>query len=326
MSITINKFGFYSSETSVVSLDEKLTENARIEKWTKMLSNWTKYKNRRASKLKRRVRKGIPSSLRGQIWYRISDAGSIRNNFPESYYRTLLDSKQTLPDSDAIECDISRTFATHVMFQRGVGQSSLQRVLRAYALFDPEVGYTQGMSYVAAMFLLYLTEEDSFWMLVTVMTQYRQRLCFLPGIPKVYSSFYVANALLSKNLPKLWKHLNTIELSTSMFATQWFMTVFCVNFKIDTVVRIWDAFLFEGQKIVYRVYLGVFKLSYKQLLGASFEKTMEVLRTIGQNLDTNSLLLTSFSVSLKTKTINRLQQEYYNNPKQKFVNWVVIKH
>lgn len=46
------------------------------------------------------------------------------------------------------------------------GQAALRRVLRAYSYHDPEVGYCQGMNFIAGMFLTQMTEEEAFWLLV----------------------------------------------------------------------------------------------------------------------------------------------------------------
>ena len=46
------------------------------------------------------------------------------------------------------------------------GQAALRRVLRAYSVYDPDVGYCQGMNFIAGMFLTFMSEEESFWLLV----------------------------------------------------------------------------------------------------------------------------------------------------------------
>ena len=46
------------------------------------------------------------------------------------------------------------------------GQASLRRVLRAYSCYDREVGYCQGMNFIAGMFLTFMSEEEAFWLLV----------------------------------------------------------------------------------------------------------------------------------------------------------------
>jgi hypothetical protein len=50
------------------------------------------------------------------------------------------------------------------------GQPSLRRVLKAYSLYDQEIGYCQGMNFIAGMFLTLMSEEESFWLLVGTFT------------------------------------------------------------------------------------------------------------------------------------------------------------
>lgn len=52
------------------------------------------------------------------------------------------------------------------ILQDAGGQSRLRRVLKAYSTYDREIGYCQGMNFIAAMFLTLVSEEKAFWMLV----------------------------------------------------------------------------------------------------------------------------------------------------------------
>ena len=70
-------------------------------------------------------------------------------------------------------CDIALAFASISPLFRALydvaserakdGDECLRRVLGAYALHNPALGYTQGMSSYAAVLLLYMSEEDAFW-------------------------------------------------------------------------------------------------------------------------------------------------------------------
>jgi hypothetical protein len=57
------------------------------------------------------------------------------------------------------------------------GQPSLRRVLKAYSLYDREIGYCQGMNFIAGMFLTLMSEEESFWLLVGTLTILSVVLC-----------------------------------------------------------------------------------------------------------------------------------------------------
>ena len=52
----------------------------------------------------------------------------------------------------------------------GQGQTSLRRLLRWYAALDPEVGYCQGMGFIAGLFLTYMVEEHAFYTFYSVLT------------------------------------------------------------------------------------------------------------------------------------------------------------
>jgi len=101
--------------------------------------------------LTRKIQGGIPDALRGMVWILICKG---KNPDLEKTYANLI-SKST-PFDKMITRDLARTFPKHEHFQRrdGLGQESLYNVLKAYSLYDPEVGYCQGISFIVAPLLL----------------------------------------------------------------------------------------------------------------------------------------------------------------------------
>lgn len=61
----------------------------------------------------------------------------------------------------------------HPSFRDKANQQALYRLLRAYAAYDPEIGYCQGMNFVAGAVLLYLApgESDAFAAMVVLMQE-----------------------------------------------------------------------------------------------------------------------------------------------------------
>ena len=92
------------------------------------------------------------------------------------------------------------------------------------------------------------------------MYKYEMISYFEKGMPGLFRSFYCLQKLIEKYLPKLHKHFLDIMLIPQMYASQWFMTLFVVDFPIEVCVRIWDIFFIEGRKIIYRIALGIFKI------------------------------------------------------------------
>lgn len=89
----------------------------------------------------------------------------------------------------------------------GSGQRALFNVLRAFANYDEEVGYCQGMTNIVATILMYCEEEKAFITLVHMFLRDKLHNLYIPGFPSLMESFYIQEALLKRFLPKLYKHL-----------------------------------------------------------------------------------------------------------------------
>jgi hypothetical protein len=136
--------------------------------------------NVKQTRLKDSLLQGIPSELRGEIWVFLTKANQLLSNFSENVYKKLL--SNTNPEvSQQIQKDLHRTYPEHRVFQEreGIGQQALNNVLNAYANYDPEVGYCQGMGFIVACLILQIRNEVlSFWAFVQIMHLHNWRLLF----------------------------------------------------------------------------------------------------------------------------------------------------
>ncbi|KAJ3261954.1 hypothetical protein HK103_003797, partial [Boothiomyces macroporosus] len=144
----------------------------------------------------------------------------------------------------------------HVMFSdaNGEGQKNLRDILRAYALYNPTLGYCQGMGMIVGLLLMRMNPEDSFWMLVVILENY---------VPDYHSeSLYQLRVdaaafelCLKKFQRPLAKHMH--ELKPLNYMTQWFLTLYTMTLPWNTVLRLWDMFLHDGAKALFRAGLGI---------------------------------------------------------------------
>jgi len=103
----------------------------------------------------------------------------------------------------------------------------LYRVLAAYAVYNPEIGYCQGMNVLASVLLLArFSEEETFWALTRLMKEYSIEQMFLPGLPGVRRSIEKFNELFEFLLPKLAKHFAKEGIESTMYLSKWFMTLY----------------------------------------------------------------------------------------------------
>ena len=82
-------------------------------------------------------------------------------NHASAVYAKLLEMPN--PDSEGyISRDIDRTFPGLKMWTEDwkSGNNKLYNVLKAYSNYDQEVGYCQGLNYVVALMLFYISDEE----------------------------------------------------------------------------------------------------------------------------------------------------------------------
>ena len=285
-----------------------------------MLENFSLYKTSKYSKLKERTRKGIPDGMRGLAWINIAGISEFKRG-QENLYKNLLsninsDNFIEKKDEDVILRDLHRTFPKSIIFSTklGEGQRILFRILMCMGAGNRKTGYVQGMGFLAALFLSYMDEENSFWMLNCIFKKYGLEEVYMKYFPGLRKRFYIMVKLLRKFMPNIYDKLVEFKINPTMYASQWFFTCFsnCLSFNI--VVRIFDCFLLEGEKIIYRVALALFKLKEKSLLKAkSFETIMEKMKTLTKEIKSPDILLeTAFRFSLSREHIKKLEMEYLN--------------
>lgn len=148
---------------------------------------------------------------------------------------------------------------------QGDGQARLRRVLQAYSRHDPELGYCQGMGFITAMLLTYFPDDEAFYMIDIIMNKRGApiRRLYLPMMPRAQEMMFVADCCFKAFLPRLHRHFAREGIHRSMFMTQWVVCIFTNSFPFEMVTRVWDAFLAEGWKVVYRVILGILKFFEK---------------------------------------------------------------
>lgn len=185
---------------------------------------------------------------------------------------------------EIIRRDVPRTFPHLEQFAEagGQGQRQLRDVLLAYATLDKEVGYCQGMNFFTALLLCYMPEEDAFWVLVRLMqgSLHCMRSLYDQGLIALHRCLFQLRGLIRAKLPKLHHHFAAEDLDCAWFASEWFVTIYARSFPLELVVRVWDVFLLEGWKVVFRVALALLHIIQPQLMGQSMEAMMETIREL----------------------------------------------
>ncbi|XP_053311382.1 TBC1 domain family member 4 isoform X2 [Spea bombifrons] len=231
------------------------------------------------------LKEGVPKSKRGEIWQFLSVQYRLRHRLPskqqpsEVSYSELL--KQLTAQQHAILVDLGRTFPTHPYFstQLGAGQLSLYNLLKAYSLLDQEVGYCQGISFVAGVLLLHMSEQQAFEMLKFLMYDLGFRKQYRPDMISLQIQMYQLSRLLHDYHRDLYNHLEENEISPSLYAAPWFLTLFASQFPLGFVARVFDIIFVQGTEAIFKVALGLLSNNEERIMACdSFESIVDFLK------------------------------------------------
>ncbi|KAM9238238.1 TBC1 domain family member 1 isoform 3-T3 [Dugong dugon] len=240
--------------------------------WEKMLSTPGRSKIKfDMEKMHSAVGQGVPRHHRGEIWKFLAEQYHLRHQFPSKQqpkdmpYKELL--KQLTSHQHAILIDLGRTFPTHPYFsaQLGAGQLSLYNILKAYSLLDQEVGYCQGLSFIAGILLLHMSEEEAFKMLKFLMFDMGLRKQYRPDMIILQIQMYQLSRLLHDYHRDLYDHLEEHEIGPSLYAAPWFLTMFASQFPPGFVARVFDMIFLQGSEVIFKVALSLLG-SHKPLI------------------------------------------------------------
>ncbi|XP_039241079.1 TBC1 domain family member 4 isoform X3 [Pipra filicauda] len=232
------------------------------------------------------LKEGVPKSRRGEIWQFLAVQHRVRHRLPNKQqppdisYKELL--KQLTAQQHAILVDLGRTFPTHPYFSAhlGAGQLSLFNLLKAYSLLDKEVGYCQGISFVAGVLLLHMSEEQAFEMLKFLMYDLGFRKQYRPDMMSLQIQMYQLSRLLHDYHRDLYNHLEENEISPSLYAAPWFLTLFASQFPLGFVARVFDIIFLQGTEVIFKVALSLLSSQETAIMGCeNFENIVDFLKT-----------------------------------------------
>ncbi|KAM9462288.1 TBC1 domain family member 12 isoform 2-T2 [Clarias gariepinus] len=284
--------------------------NAMVVWNTEVLPNWDSMRGTR--RVKDLWWQGLPPNVRGKVWslaignelnitselYEIflSRAKERWRSFKEmgSDIEAEADSGASLADResslDLIKLDISRTFPSLFIFQKGGPYHDLlHSVLGAYTCYRPDVGYVQGMSFIAAVLILNLEEADAFIAFANLLNKPCQMAFFRVDHELMLKYFAAFEVFFEENLPRLFIHFQNSNLTPDLYLIDWIFTLYSKSLPLDVACRVWDVFCRDGEEFLFRTALGILRLYEDVLVHLDFIHMAQFLTRLPEHVSAERL-------------------------------------
>lgn len=211
---------------------------------------------------------GIPDEVRGVIWTKVFDIEAAKNEHSYKLYSKLCEFPNEKACSD-IKKDVDRTMSQLELWDQDLqcGNNKLFNVLKAYANYDNEVGYVQGMNFIVAMLLFYISDEESvFWCLYQLMVKFRYRQIYKQDFPKLIQlSTYLEKRLRAEH-PDLLEHLERNSMVIRGTFTGHIMTFGLNCCPMEVCVRLFEIFILDGEIKFIKVLMRMLELKKEKIL------------------------------------------------------------
>ncbi|XP_015141250.2 TBC1 domain family member 14 isoform X2 [Gallus gallus] len=266
---------------------------------------------------------GIPPSVRGKVWSLA--IGNELNITHELYDICLARAKEkwrsrstvgaevecedagfSTADREAslelIKLDISRTFPNLCIFQQGGPyHDTLHSILGAYTCYRPDVGYVQGMSFIAAVLILNLDTADAFIAFSNLLNKPCQMAFFRVDHGLMLTYFAAFEVFFEENLPKLFAHFKKNNLTPDIYLIDWIFTLYSKSLPLDLACRVWDVFCRDGEEFLFRTALGILKLFEDILTKMDFIHIAQFLTKLPEDLPSEEFFTSIAAIQMQSR-------------------------
>jgi hypothetical protein len=306
--------------------EDRLIESKR--EWLAVLDRFDKSVG--TAKTRKLIWSGVPPSLRGRVWLAaIGNDLHVTRDLFEIFRKRAADAKAASLAAESasggaaaslvgredsvllIDTDLARTFPLLSFFQPGGPMYDMLRdVLEAYVCYRPDIGYVQGMSFLAALLLLQMDAYECFQCLSNILNRTVMLVCFKMNRAQIEGYMELLKALLRKYVPKVESQFAQQHIMLETFTIDWILTVFSKSLPLEAAARLWDIFLFEGEVFLFRAIVGVLKFLSRDILVNDFELNMKLLTHLPQDVDVEELLKVIASVQLLSGEYETMRAQF----------------
>ena len=215
---------------------------------------------------------------------------------------------------DEINRDINRTFYTE-KFVEGNGKKMLIDILTAIAFIRPEIGYCQGMNFIAGALINFIdNEEKCFWIFLSFIDNIEMNLLYLKNMPDYSIRVYQLNSFIKEYFPDLANHFKKNQINPDVFFSKWILTIFSNYLPFEVLYKVWDVFIFDKWKAIFKFSLMILNTMKDKLIKMDLITFSQFIK---DNKNNSELLnFDEFSKNYKdykitNRQLNELREEFF---------------
>ena len=288
-------------------LEKKMIKMEKLSKiWVnEIIPNWTEKK--KDKKIKEYFYMGLPDNVRGRIWMLcLGNRFSITKEYYEIQVKNskeILEKYKTEKNNEnmniinneneinknkdkeksinIIELDIERTFPYLGLFKGNSPMAEdLREILRVFVISRPDIGYIQGLSFIAGILLLNMDKFKAFISLMNLILNPIMLPFYKMDNESIQQRLKLFKQVFYFNLPELCGHFDELGLLPENYFLSWNMTLFTRDVNLELANRIWDVFMIEGVKAIYSAAIVFLSHFEEKLMNMDFVEIMTCIGTI----------------------------------------------
>ena len=295
-------------------LEKKMIKMQNLSKiWTnEIIPKWTEKK--KDKKIKEYFYMGLPDNVRGKVWilclgnrfsitkeyyeiqvknskeilekYKINkrnentinDINTISNENEIKDVGVIKDKEKSI---NIIDLDIERTFPYLGIFKGDSPMAQdLREILRVFVISRPDIGYIQGLSFIAGILLLNMDKFKAFISLMNLILNPIMLPFYKMDNESIQQRLKLFKQVFYYNLPELCEHFDELGLLPENYFLSWNMTLFTRDVNLELAKRIWDVFMIEGIKAIYSAAIVFLSHFEGKLINMDFVEIMTCIGTI----------------------------------------------
>eukprot|EP00455_Lapot_gusevi_P056334 TRINITY_DN9337_c0_g3_i6.p1 TRINITY_DN9337_c0_g3~~TRINITY_DN9337_c0_g3_i6.p1 ORF type:complete len:216 (-),score=56.54 TRINITY_DN9337_c0_g3_i6:27-632(-) len=184
----------------------------------------------------------------------------------------------------------------------------LRTLLETYCLYRPDIGYVQGMSYLAGNLLLYMDSYNAFVCFANLLNSPFLLAFINLNAAAMQERYAIFDTLFRTHLPQLYQHFQSESVGCELYFMEWCLTLFSKRLALDVVSRVWDCYILLGEPVVYRTAVGILKVLGPRFEGQSFPEILNTLKTQAASISEEELFKAMNHIKVSDALKQRIAQ------------------